>query len=108
MKFHRLQAFILMLFLGIVATLACAQEHVHTQTPPAHTQGDAAYQAKRQQAMQLFDQGKRLEALPLLEDLMREDPEDQEVVVALAGSLVRHAATLTDQREAGKERLRDK
>ncbi len=108
MRFHRLQALVLMPLLGIVVTLACAQEHVHTHTAPAHTQGDAAYQAKRQQAMQLFDQGKRLEALPLLEDLTREDPGDQEVVVALAASLVRHAATLTDQQSAGKERLRAK
>jgi tetratricopeptide (TPR) repeat protein len=108
MRFHHLQALILMPLLGIAVTPACAQEHVHTHTPPAHTQGDAAYQAKRQQAMQLFDQGKRLEALPLLEDLMREDAGDQEVVVALAASLVRHASTLTDQQAAGKERLRAK
>jgi len=95
--------------LGIVATMVCAQEHTHTQTaPPAHTQGDAAYQAKRQQAMRLFDQGKRLEALPLLEALVQEGPGDQEVAVAMAASLVRHAATLTDQQAAGKERLRAK
>src|SRR5947207_1695997 len=103
MKFQRLQVLILMPLLGM-ATLACAQEHTHT--PPAHTQGDAAYQAKRQQAMQLFEQGKRLEALPLLEALVQEDAGDEEVVVALAASLVRHAATLTDQQAAGKERLR--
>jgi tetratricopeptide (TPR) repeat protein len=108
MRFHRLQTLILTPFLCIVVTLACAQEHTHTHTPPAHTQGDAAYQAKRQQAMQLFDQDKRLEALPLLEDLVREDSGDEEVVVAMAASLVRHAATLTDQQAAGKERLRAK
>ena len=56
--------------------------------------------------MQLFEQGKRLEALPLLEVLVQEDAGDEEVVVALAASLVRHAATLTDQQAAGKERLR--
>ena len=106
MRFHRLQALLLMSLMGIVATPACAQEHTHTHTPPAHTQGDAAYQAKRQQAMQLFEQGKRLEALPLLEVLVEEDAGDKEVVVALAASLVRHAATLTDQQAAGKERLR--
>jgi tetratricopeptide (TPR) repeat protein len=116
MRLHRLQAIILLPLLlplllpilGIMAAPACAQEHVHTHTPPAHTQGDAAYQAKRKQAMQLFDQGKRLEALPLLEDLVQEDPGDQEVVVATAASLVRHAATVTDQQAAGKERLRAK
>jgi len=106
MRFHRLQALILTPLLGVAATAACAQEHTHTHTPPAHTQGDAAYVAKRKQAMQLFDQGKRLEALPLLEELVKEDPDVEEVVVALAASLVRHAATLTDQQEAGKERLR--
>jgi tetratricopeptide (TPR) repeat protein len=58
--------------------------------------------------MQLFDQGKRLEALPLLEQLVQEDPGDEEVVVATAASLVRHASTLTDQQAAGKERLRAK
>src|SRR6266852_6897482 len=104
MRFHRLQALILMPFLGIVGAIVCAQEHTHT--PPAHTHSDKAHQAKRQQAMQLFDQGKRLEALPLLEDLVQEDPGDQDVVVAMAASLVRHASTLTDQQAAGKERLR--
>jgi len=108
MRLYRLRALILPAVLGIVVSPACAQEHNHNHTPPAHTQGDAAYQAKRQQAMQLFGQGKRLEALPLLEDLVREDPGDEEVVVATAASLVRHAATLTDQQAAGKERLRAK
>lgn len=51
-------------------------------------------------------QGKRLEALPLLEELAGENPKDDEVVVALAASLVEHAATLTDQQAAGKELLR--
>ena len=46
MRFHRLQALILMPLFSIVATQSWAQEH-HTHTPPAHTQGDAAYQAKR-------------------------------------------------------------
>src|SRR5580765_1672241 len=108
MRLYRLRALILPAVLGIVVSPACAQEHNHNHTPPAHTQGDAAYQAKRQQAMQLFGQGKRLEALPLLEDLVREDPGDEEVVVATAASLVRHAATLTDEQAAGKERLRAK
>lgn len=65
-----------------------------------------AYQAKRQQAMELFDQGKRLEALPLLEDLGKANPKDDEVLVALAASLVDHAATLSDPEAAGKERFR--
>jgi tetratricopeptide (TPR) repeat protein len=56
--------------------------------------------------MQLFEQGKRLEALPLLEELAKANPKDDEVLVALAACLVDHAATLSDQAAAGKERQR--
>jgi Flp pilus assembly protein TadD len=65
-----------------------------------------SYQAQRQTASELFAQGKRLEALPLLEQLVRADPEDAATLVALAASLVEHAATLPDQEDAGRERLR--
>ena len=67
---------------------------------------DAAYQSKRQNAADLFNGGKRLEALPLLEELVKADPKDDEMLVALAASLVEHAATLQDEEAAGKERLR--
>jgi Tfp pilus assembly protein PilF len=67
---------------------------------------DAAYQSKRQNAADLFNRGKRLEALPLLEELVKADPKDDEMLVALAASLVEHAATLQDEEAAGKERLR--
>jgi tetratricopeptide (TPR) repeat protein len=63
-------------------------------------------QAQRQRASELFAQGKRLEALPLLEELVRADPKDAAMLVALAASLVEHAASLADQENAGKERLR--
>src|ERR1700746_2248096 len=67
---------------------------------------DAAYQVKRQKASDLFSQGKRLEALPLLEELVKANPKDDEMLVALAACLVDHAATISDQEVAGKERLR--
>jgi tetratricopeptide (TPR) repeat protein len=67
---------------------------------------DTAYQIKQQKAAELFDQGKRLEALPLLEELVKANPKDDEMLVALAACLVDHAAILTDQEAAGKERLR--
>lgn len=67
---------------------------------------DAAYQAKRQKASDLFNQGKRLEALPLLEDLVKTDPRDDQMLVALAACLVEHAATLTDDKAAAQERFR--
>lgn len=74
--------------------------------PTAHPGVDTSDQPKRQTAMSLFNQGKRLEALPLLEELAQKDPQDGEVLVALAASLVEHAASLTDTDAAGKERFR--
>lgn len=67
---------------------------------------DAGYEVKRQKAAELFSQGKRLEALPLLEELVQTNPKDDAMLVALAASLVDYAATLTDEEAAGKERLR--
>jgi tetratricopeptide (TPR) repeat protein len=61
---------------------------------------------KRQQASQLFEQGKRLEALPLLEELVQANPRDSTLLVALAACLVEHAGTLSDQEGGGEERLR--
>jgi tetratricopeptide (TPR) repeat protein len=72
----------------------------------AQTRADAAYDAKRQKAENLFREGKRLEALPLLEELVKTNPKDDVMLVALAACLVDHAATLSDQELAGKERLR--
>ncbi len=72
----------------------------------AQTDQHDANQAKRQQAEVLFNQGKRLEALPLLEDLHKANPGDEEVTVALAASLVDHAAILNDPKAAAQERLR--
>jgi tetratricopeptide (TPR) repeat protein len=72
----------------------------------AQTNADASDRASRQKAMALFTEGKRLEALPLLEDLALKNPKDDQVLVALAASLVEHAATLTDAGAAAQERFR--
>lgn len=69
---------------------------------------DVDYRAKRQKAVDLFHLGKRLEALPLLESLVQTDPKDDEMLVALAACLIEHAATLTDQEAAARERFRAK
>ncbi len=68
--------------------------------------GMVVYQATRQRASELFEQGKRLEALPLLEEVVKADPKDSAMLVALAACLVEHATTLPDQEGGGKERLR--
>jgi tetratricopeptide (TPR) repeat protein len=73
---------------------------------PAQTNAVASDRASRQRALALFSEGKRLEALPLLEDLAQKTPQDSEVLVALAASLVEYAATLSDSSAAAKERFR--
>jgi Flp pilus assembly protein TadD len=72
----------------------------------AQSNSKVSDQAKRKTAITLFNGRKRLEALPLLEELAEKDPKDGEVLVALAASLVGHAATLTDPDAAAKERFR--
>jgi Flp pilus assembly protein TadD len=67
---------------------------------------DASDQEKRQHAVTLFREGKRLEALSLLEELVQKNPRDAELLVALGASLIEHAATVTDRDAAAKERFR--
>ena len=78
---------------------------VVTLPVPGRANTDAADPATRQKAVALFAQGKRLEALPLLQQLAEQNPQDAELLVALAASLIDHAATLSDPAAAGKERL---
>lgn len=87
---------------GIVVVLAsvCVSPELRAQPAP-----DAAYQAQRERASELFQEGKRLEALPLLEELVRANPQDREILVDLAAALVDHAP-LVDREAAGRERLR--
>src|ERR1700747_3008163 len=91
---------LLRLFLALVLLFSASL------APTAQAGAGASDQPKRQTAIALFDQGKRLEALPLLEELAQKDPKDSEVLVALAASLVEHAATLNDAEAAAKERFR--
>ena len=94
---HRGQSLFLVLVLNLF---------VSTSLSIAQANADAADQAKRQRAVALFGQGKRLEALPLLEELAEKNPKDGEMLVELAASLIDHAATLTGQAAAAKERFR--
>ena len=89
----------------------CAMPHVIFQAKAAEESADrakpgAADRQKRQEAVALFGQGKRLEALPLLEELVQENPQDAELLVALGASLIEHAATLADRDAAAKARFR--
>lgn len=97
MRAHHQRSLFLILLLNLLVSL-----------PPAIAQPDAeaSDKAKREKAMALFGQGKRLEALPLLEELAQKHPQDNEILVELAASLIDHAATLTDQQASAKERFR--
>src|SRR5215472_5748887 len=92
----------LTVFLALLLGLGLLAGKARAQMDP---QG-ADYRVQRQRAVELFQQGKRLEALPLLESLVQSNPQDDKMLVALAASLVDHAATLTDEAAAAKDRLR--
>jgi len=104
MKSQRLKACVFFLFFANLVSCSL----VSPARARAEAQRDAAYEGKRRQAIELFDQGKRLEALPLLEALVQKNPKDGELLVDLAASLIRHAATLGDPEASAKERLRAK
>jgi tetratricopeptide (TPR) repeat protein len=75
--------------------------------PPVLAQDNAdAYKSERQKAVELFNQQKFLEALPLFEDLVKQNPADNETLLGLAACLVNHSATVQDADAAAKERLR--
>jgi tetratricopeptide (TPR) repeat protein len=76
------------------------------QENAAQAKPDAADRERRQAAVALFSQGERLKALPLLEELVQKNPQDTELLVDLGATLIDHAATLTDQDAAAKERFR--
>ncbi|HEY6273804.1 MAG TPA: tetratricopeptide repeat protein [Terriglobales bacterium] len=97
MRVHYQRSLVLILLLNLFVSLPLAM---------AQPNADVSLQAQRQKAVALFNQGKRLEALPLLEELAQKSPRDAELLVELAASLIDHAATLTDQQAAAKERFR--
>src|SRR5689334_12551419 len=98
MRFRKWSGLVFVLLL----VLCGAPWHAAAQADVAN----ADYAAKRKKAEELVNQGHYMEALPLLEELVKSNPKDDDAMVALALSLVKHAATLTDQQAAIKERLR--
>ena len=69
-------------------------------------QSPDSYEAKRRAAFRLHDDSKLLEALPILETLAAEKPDDALVLERLAYSLLAKALTLTDSEAARRERVR--
>jgi hypothetical protein len=64
------------------------------------------YKKDRAAAIALFRDHRDLEALPLLEILAKQNPDDAAVLAALGSALVVHSATLTDEKAGNQERIR--
>ena len=97
---------LLLCLLGMPPVVLPADAAAQVSAPSAES--GASDQQKREKAVALFGQGKRLEALPLLEELVQKNPRDGELLADLGASLIEHAATLADQDAAAKERFRAK
>ena len=64
------------------------------------------YASERERAFQLYEEGKHLEALPILEKLAEANPSDGPVLQELAFSLISYSATLPDKEARKKVRAR--
>lgn len=72
----------------------------------ARAQASSEYEQNKQKAYKLFDNHRPLDALPLLEELATQKPDDIGVLDKLCYAIFLRAATLTDPVERKKERLR--
>ena len=92
----------------IICRLFCLFTLLFLLTPnlSAQTANDDSYKTERHQAIQLYNENKHLEALPLFEDLAKRNPEDADVLVGLGACLIDKSATMEDQDAAAKERIR--
>lgn len=82
--------------LGVALTLA----------PALRAQSNDTYQTRRAQAFALFDSQKLVDALPLLEKLHAEKPDDLIVLDRLSFVVLAHSATLPDPAARKLERAR--
>lgn len=86
----------------MVALLSLCTAAAYAQTQSS----DANYEAERKKAIDLFNANKNLEALPLFEDLVKQNPQDDVTLLGLAACLLNHSATVEDADAAAKERIR--
>jgi tetratricopeptide (TPR) repeat protein len=85
-----------------VAASPVLQAQVHPQAPPAVVFHEANFEAERKQANELFLARKYLDALPLYEDLYRQDPTVAVFAERYGTTLLMKASTLTDAEEQKK------
>jgi tetratricopeptide (TPR) repeat protein len=77
-----------------------------TQEMPAQPLANASYDEQKKFAVSLFNKQFNLEALPIFENLARQDPSDTDVLLGLGASLLAHSATINDESSARAERMR--
>lgn len=63
-------------------------------------------ESDRRKAFQLYDDWKLIEALPLLEKVAEQTPNDIAVLERLAGAIIARSATLNNREEAKGQRVR--
>jgi tetratricopeptide (TPR) repeat protein len=84
----------------------CADHISATPVGPPPAQAAAKDDPERQQAIEVFNAGKYVEAMPLLEKLAVDHPEDATIKANWAFSVAAYAATLTDLDLRKKARIR--
>jgi tetratricopeptide (TPR) repeat protein len=77
-----------------------------SRAPSALAQGSASNQEERKRAMELFDQNKFAEAIPILEKLVKASPNDVAVLERLGWATLVVAGSMKDpqERKAARER----
>jgi tetratricopeptide (TPR) repeat protein len=97
-------------WMALLARLAVVSASAQTTSPPSQSapsvQAAAKDDPERQQAIEVFNAGKYVEAMPLLEKLAVEHPEDATIKANWAFSVAAYAATLSDVDLRKKARIR--
>ena len=86
-----------------ILTLICA---ALMTAGPALAEDEAKSNPKRDRALELYKQGKMVDAMPLLEELAAENPKDTAVVESWGSSVLSYAQTLSDADSRKKARIR--
>jgi tetratricopeptide (TPR) repeat protein len=97
---------VLLVLLVAFAILTAVPHRIAAQDASAQSKSaDSSHDSQRRFAMELFRQNHHLEALPVLEELAKQKPDDADVLFAWGVCLVDHSATVTDDAAAAQERV---
>ena len=101
-SFDRLFKLLVMALLVVIISAGCVAQNAQTQTTEKTTKEDPA----RQHALELYSQGKFVDAMPLFEALVADHPSDVVVREAWAWCLFQYAGTLPDPQQRKRVRAR--